>query len=585
MGRRKELCFTALILCAFRTSSSDSKCEYNELSKPVESLLCLVENGGIFLNPLFPEDDKAYCLLGFQKCNSVRPIPKEQDTVKVVDKPVADNKDYQKLSLIAEKEVPVTWWRESFRAPQLLLTPTAYHLPLQLLKMNKESKNKRLKNIVNCLCRQTVVRVGFSNDTTDSLLRLHPTPTGKKPVQECTASEDETVRLFFSRWKADDGAFGGKVSAEGLWTVDLQHPATAELYSSARSVLTYFIKTSGGIWTGCIGVARSSYCRGALSSAAMLVAIQTLFTIASTSNPPLETLASQLTEGYFLASIGRHLLHGSSLDSHERLTEWRVALSDFTALQSIFLRLYMNSFGKQYTKQLNRYIPLAFPPSFQVGSSTPWSSYAHSIEPVYSSLRNWMFTEARNLIDFGPYHPLVAIPEAREEIGKTSKRRVLIDVGANGFLASPKYLIDSYAIYLPFTDIIMIEPAPHFSASVPPSYSTRYKIQFLQIYAEVGTRSKTDLMKLLPTLAKKEDYVVLKFDVDPNRFAKGPTMEWGFLFALCKSKEVLALVDEIYIELHFFYPDLEWDHYHSNWEGLDVFRYLRNNGVIVHCWP
>ena len=126
-----------------------------------------------------------------------------------------------------------------------------------------------------------------------------------------------------------------------------------------------------------------------------------------------------------------------------------------------------------------------------------------------------MFTEASNLIDFGPYRPLIAEQEVRKSVKE--KRRVLIDVGANGFFASPKYLLDSYLPYLPFTHAIMIEPEPHFSASVPKSYSDKYNITFLQIYAEVGTDSKTDILKLLPTLVTKNDFVVLKFDVDPNR--------------------------------------------------------------------
>eukprot|EP01035_Chromulina_nebulosa_P068188 gene68188-93426_t len=49
-----------------------------------------------------------------------------------------------------------------------------------------------------------------------------------------------------------------------------------------------------------------------------------------------------------------------------------------------------------------------------------------------------MFTETATLIDFGPYIPLVAFPEARETIISQYQRRVLIDVGANGFFASPK---------------------------------------------------------------------------------------------------------------------------------------------------
>ena len=67
----------------------------------------------------------------------------------------------------------------------------------------------------------------------------------------------------------------------------------------------------------------------------------------------------------------------------------------------------------------------------------------------------------------------------------------------------------------------MIEPEPHFSASVPPAYSQRYNITFLQIYAEVATGSSTDIIKLLPSLVTKNDFVVLKFDVDPNKFAQG----------------------------------------------------------------
>ena len=45
----------------------------------------------------------------------------------------------------------------------------------------------------------------------------------------------------------------------------------------------------------------------------------------------------------------------------------------------------------------------------------------------------------------------------------------------------------------------------------------RYNISFLQIYAEVATGSETDMLTLIPKLVGKDDFVVLKFDVDPNR--------------------------------------------------------------------
>lgn len=68
------------------------------------------------------------------------------------------------------------------------------------------------------------------------------------------------------------------------------------------------------------------------------------------------------------------------------------------------------------------------------------------------------------------------------------------------------------------------------------------------------------------------------------RHAFGPTMEWGFLYSLMANPGIADLVDEIYIELHFHYPQLYWKHYHSNWEALDAIRYLREQGVIVHSW-
>ena len=183
---------------------------------------------------------------------------------------------------------------------------------------------------------------------------------------------------------------------------------------------------------------------------------------------------SQFVRGYILSALGRGLLHGDvSCTGDSPRTVWKVRLADFVALQSAYLRLYTDSFGAVYSQQLTKHIPLAFAPSFNVHSKPAWRGLAASLEPVYTSLRNWMFTETASLIDFGPYVPLVAFPKARASIKATSSRRVLIDVGANGFFASPKYLLDSYAPYLPFTHAIMIEPEPHFSATIPPVYSER----------------------------------------------------------------------------------------------------------------
>jgi hypothetical protein len=259
----------------------------------------------------------------------------------------------------------------------------------------------------------------------------------------------------------------------------------------------------------------------------LVTATHIISDIAGKQKPATDT---QFTKGYILSSLGRGLLHGDfgTTGIYYR-TGWNLKLNDFIALQGAYLKLYIDSYGKKYNEQLDYYLPFAFSGDFPIVGKNAWKSYASKLEPVYTSLRNWMFTECSNLIDFSPYRPLVAFPEVREKLLTTATtsssasqrkgRRVLIDIGANGFFASPKFLIDSYAPYLPFTHVIMVEPEPHFSATIPPVYSQRYNITFLPIYAEVATGSETDMIQLLPKLVTRDDFVVLKFDVDPNRYA------------------------------------------------------------------
>ena len=78
--------------------------------------------------------------------------------------------------------------------------------------------------------------------------------------------------------------------------------------------------------------------------------------------------------------------------------------------------------------------------------------------------------------------------------------------------------------------------------------------------------------------------IALKFDVDNDSL--GPTMEWGFVADLLGRPEALALVDELFVELHFYAPSLRWVHLtHSMKQAFDVLRQLRACGLPVHAWP
>lgn len=530
----------------------------------------------------------AGCLLGKNRCSEVIKIPTPSDVSPSPPPPAAKNQRYQELAMMAERVVPQNWFRQAFSEPQFLLTPTNKDFPRRMFDI-KVLSNKKLRNMYECVTRQQFIRKSLDfalNSQRDSTMEEN---SGKNANNNavCMAMKDPVVQRFYSLWTQAREHLDGSFSVVEEWQMKIWLPnvqSSGELLMAAHEVLEYFYRAHGGIWTGCFALEKNAECRGALAAAAMVTATYQLADIAGRQRSFSE---SNFVRGYILASLGRHLLHGdSSTIGDQPRTVFRVKTYDFIVLQNAFLQLYIDSFGRIYTEQLLTHIPVTLAPDFTVRDKRRWMSYAARLEPVYSSVRNWMYTESFNLIDFGPYFPLVAFPEVRQQLMRETKgRRVLVDVGANGFFASPKYLLDSYAPFLPFTDAIMVEPEPHFSASVPKIYSKKYNITHLPIYAEVATNSSTDMLRLLPTLVTKDDFVVLKFDVDPNRFAQGPTMEWGFLFEIMQNPEVVQLVDEVYIELHYHFPLLYWQHYHSNWEALDTFRYLRNHGAIVHSWP
>lgn len=86
--------------------------------------------------------------------------------------------------------------------------------------------------------------------------------------------------------------------------------------------------------------------------------------------------------------MGRGVLHGHDKNvADAEVTRWKTKCVDFIALQAAYLRLYIDSFGKLYKSQLDKFIPLAFPPTFEVHSKREWRHLSQNFEPVLSSLR------------------------------------------------------------------------------------------------------------------------------------------------------------------------------------------------------
>ena len=131
------------------------------------------------------------------------------------------------------------------------------------------------------------------------------------------------------------------------------------------------------------------------------------------------------------------------------------------------------------------------------------------------------------------------------------------------------------------------QPGPRRSGPAPAprgGIDARHNFCIHQTAVDVGTRDDKDILQWIQNTAREDDFVALKFDVDNDSL--GPTMEWGFLADLLRRPEALALVDELFIELHFYSPSLNWVHLtHSMKQAFDVLRQLRACGLPVHAWP
>lgn len=519
--KRTILASFLLLVTICGSISNELECKYQVgVSEVVSAILCAVENRQWFIPNNSFALANAGCLLGKKRCDSVLQVPTEKDISVSGPPPSAKNQRYQELATAAEQVVPQTWWRKGYADPKLLLTPTNGDFPRRLFD-SKGMSNKKLRNFYECVTRQQFIRKSFDFNT-NSARNISSTILSSRSAgasATCVAMTEPLVQRFFQLWQQSKLLLDGKFTSASPNKQWLPDPSsTGQLLVSAHEVLEYFYAQHGGIWTGCFALEKSADCRGALAAASLVIAVHQIADIAGRKKTI--TTESQFVRGYILASLGRHLLHGDTGSVGDQpLTTWGLRPYDYILLQSSYLQLYIQSFGRKYNQQLTEHIPLAFHPDFTVHAKQQWRHLAESLEPIYTSVRNWMYTESFNLIDFGPYLPLVAFKQVRELLTSVTPqpRRILIDVGANGFFASPKYLIDSYAPFLPFTHVIMIEPEPHFSATIPKAYNKRYNVSFHQIYAEVATGSETDMLRLLPTIVTKDDFVVLKFDVDPNR--------------------------------------------------------------------
>jgi len=200
------------------------------------------------------------------------------------------------------------------------------------------------------------------------------------------------------------------------------------------------------------------------------------------------------------------------------------------------------------------------------------------LEPIEPNLRNLIHAELGETISFLPYRVVPSLSDFSED---NFERKVLVDVGTNEFLGSGASMIRMYEPFFKFDEVHFFEPKP---LSIRAETRLLHNITEHNVFTEVcSAQDELDIAHWLKKHFNKKDFVVLKYDVDMG--TRGPTLEWAFLKCLIDSGAI-QYVDELFIELHFWYPRLGWQHqFHSMYQAFDLLRRLRELHVPVHAWP
>lgn len=178
---------------------------------------------------------------------------------------------------------------------------------------------------------------------------------------------------------------------------------------------------------------------------------------------------------------------------------------------------------------------------------------------------------------------------------QSHSRKILIDAGTSRFDSSLWWFLCAYdTVSIDIDEIFgfeysLLEPGP-FWDMVPDKYFPRY--HFYNIPIAFG-KTKQNPLQLIRRIAKPEDFVSFKLDVDTA------DVEIPIALKLLNSPSLLELVDEFFFELHFrcdYMNRCGWDYRGKPPEKLaglvldrphafDFFQSLRKRGVRAHVWP
>lgn len=246
------------------------------------------------------------------------------------------------------------------------------------------------------------------------------------------------------------------------------------------------------------------------------------------------------------------------------------------------------SSGRPFNKEILSY----FTVSETCGDIT--STTDVPIEPLLSFLRHPLYIcfEWTQQLDKGYMFPMFQ-HEARPAPQSVARgpRKFLFDLGASTYYkglggASQQWFIETYrARGIEFDRILAWEakPTPVEEIFDVPA-DVMATLSYFNVPARTGLDDPGNPLVILKRIARPDDLVVLKLDIDNDR------VELSFVQQILDDPEISGRVDELYFEHHVSMHPMEahgWRRGHKLMnitQSYQLFTSLRNLGIRAHSW-
>ena len=194
-----------------------------------------------------------------------------------------------------------------------------------------------------------------------------------------------------------------------------------------------------------------------------------------------------------------------------------------------------------------------------------------------------------------PYFDFTSTSPIPPWIYANGSQKILFDIGSAFFnydnetsslgkASSTRWFYNYFRrLSLRFDRVIAFEQAPLPTRTVWEQIPDDLLGAFTFVNTGVEANGKFNPWRILASLVKPQDYVIVKLDIDTN------DLEKDLMQQIVNNQSLHSLIDEMFFEMHVFIDDMA-PYWGSQQKGqlkdtYDLFSKLRQSGIRMHSWP